>query len=218
MIVTRQRKRRGHPARYLIPFAIIAAIGFLLGFPPTQRVIANGPLKPAWDGGANAVAVIARPLTFAGQQQTIADRNREIRDLDARLEAQRKAKADADARAERLQQQVTALQNQPVVTPAPVARRAPAPAPLGAVAVAGGASGSSSATATDDEKRLAATWAAMDPDKAAAIAQRLPDAEVSRVLGAMDPDSAGSIMNALPPTVAARISRAVAQVPSAPVR
>jgi flagellar motility protein MotE (MotC chaperone) len=219
VIVTRQRKRRGSPARYLIPLAIIAVIGFLLGFPPSQRLIANGPLKPAWDAGANAGAVVVRPLTFAGQQQTIADRNREIRDLDARLEAQRKAKADADARAERLQQQLAALQNQPVVTPAPVPRSAAIPAPLGAAIAAGpSAGGRAAAVPTDDEKRLAATWAAMDPEKAAAIAQRLPDAEVSRVLGAMDADSAGAIMNALPPPAAARISRAVAQVPPAPVR
>jgi hypothetical protein len=215
VIVTRQRKRRPSPARYLIPLAVIAVIGFLLGWPPSQRAIANGPLKPAWNAGTNAVAVVERPLSFAGQQQTIADRNREIRDLSARLETQRQAKADADARAARLQQQMTALENRPAVTPAPVPRAIPTPAPLGAVAAAPGASAT---VASEDEKRLAATWAAMEPEKAAAIAQRLPDAEVSRVLSAMDADSAGAIMNALPPPAAARISRAVAQVPPAPVR
>ena len=215
MIVTRQRKRRPSPARYLIPLAVIAVIGFLLGWPPSQRAIANGPLKPAWNAGTNAVAVVERPLSFAGQQQTIADRNREIRDLSARLETQRQAKADTDARAARLQQQMTALENRPAVTPAPVPRAIPTPAPLGAVAAAPGASAT---VASEDEKRLAATWAAMEPEKAAAIAQRLPDAEVSRVLSAMDADSAGAIMNALPPPAAARISRAVAQVPPAPVR
>ncbi|HEY0395504.1 MAG TPA: hypothetical protein VGD01_13485 [Candidatus Elarobacter sp.] len=219
MIVTRQRKRRPSPARYLIPLAAIAVVGFLLGWPPSQRAIANGPLKPAWNAGSNAVAVVERPLSFAGQQQTIADRNREIRDLNARLETQRQAKADADARAARLQQQITAVENRPVLTPAPAPRALATPAPLGAAAGAPGGSASGSASvASDDEKRLAATWAAMDPEKAAAIAQRLPDTEVSRVLGAMDADSAGAIMNALPPPVAARISRAVAQVPPAPVR
>jgi flagellar motility protein MotE (MotC chaperone) len=52
----------------------------------------------------------------------------------------------------------------------------------------------------------------MEPERAAAVIQRLPDDEVTRVLGAMEPDSAGEIMNALPPAVAARISRASAQV------
>jgi flagellar motility protein MotE (MotC chaperone) len=54
----------------------------------------------------------------------------------------------------------------------------------------------------------------MEPEKAAAIVQRLPDGEVTRVLAQMDADSAGAIMNALPAGVAARISRAVAQVPA----
>jgi flagellar motility protein MotE (MotC chaperone) len=65
---------------------------------------------------------------------------------------------------------------------------------------------------TAEEKRLAATWAAMEPEKAAAVVQRLPDDAVTRVLAQMDAESAGAIMNALPTNVAARISRAVAQV------
>jgi len=71
------------------------------------------------------------------------------------------------------------------------------------------------AAGSAEERRLAATWAAMEPEKAAAIVQRLPDDAVSRVLAQMDADSAGAIMNALPASAAARISRAVAQVPPA---
>jgi flagellar motility protein MotE (MotC chaperone) len=52
----------------------------------------------------------------------------------------------------------------------------------------------------------------MEPEKAAAVVQRLPEDAATRVLAQMDADSAGAIMNALPPSVAARISRAVAQV------
>jgi len=55
----------------------------------------------------------------------------------------------------------------------------------------------------------------MEPEKAAAMIQRLPDDEVVRVLGAMDPDSAAEILNALPPAVSARLSRDAAQVPAA---
>ena len=204
MIVTRRRKPRSHPGRYLIPLGVLAVLGFLLGWPPSQRAIANGPLKPAWDAGANAGAFVVRPLSFAGQQQTIADRNREIRDLNDRLERQRQAKAEAEARTQQLQQQVTALANQPHAAPVVLARPAATPGPSAAAASAGGASG--------EEKRLAATWSAMEPEKAAAVAQRLPDDQVARVLAAMDPDGAGAIMNALPASVAARISRAVAQV------
>ncbi|MBV8370877.1 MAG: hypothetical protein JO036_18340 [Candidatus Eremiobacteraeota bacterium] len=216
MIVTRQRRRRLHLGRFAFPLLVIAALGFVLSFPPTQRALANGPLKPAWSAGANAGSVLVRPFTFAAQQQTINDRNRQIQSLDNQLEAQRKAKADADARAQQLQQQLTALANQPHEAPAaaPVRRPAAASAFAG-VAGAASTAGAGAQAASDEERRLAATWAAMEPEKAAAIVQRLPDDEVSRVLAQMDADSAGAIMNALPTGVAARISRAVAQIPPA---
>lgn len=210
MIVTRRRKARSHPGRYLIPLAVLAVAGFLLGWPPSQRAIATGPLRPVWNAGANAGAIVVRPLSFAGQQQTIADRNREIRDLNDRLERQRQSKADAEARTQQLQQQVTALANQPRAVPAPLPRVVATPGSGGALASAGAPSG--------EEKRVAAAWSAMDPEKAAAVVQRLPDDQVVRVLAAMDADSAGAILNALPAGAAARISRAVAQVPSASSR
>ena len=210
MIVTRQRRRRSHLGRFVVPLLVIAGLGFVFSFPPTQRALANGPLKPAWTVGANVGGVLVRPFTFAAQQESINERNRKIQDLDGQLEAQRRAKADADARVQQLQQQMTALANQPQPAPAPVVRATAAPGPL--AAAAGGIT-TAQHPATDEEKRLAATWAAMEPEKAAAVAQRLPDDEVSRVLAQMDPDSAGVIMNALPTGVAARISRAVAQVP-----
>ncbi len=212
MIVTRKRKRRSHPGRWLIPILVLAVLAAVLAWPPSQRVIANGPLAPAWHAGANAGSVLVRPLSFAGQQQTIADRNRELRELNARLEAQRQAKTAADARADRLQQQVTALANQPQETPAP------APRPVATPAQGFAAAPGTAAASTAEEKRLAATWAAMEPEKAAAIVERMPDDAVTRVLAQMDADSAGAIMNALPANVAARLSRAVAQVPAAPGR
>jgi flagellar motility protein MotE (MotC chaperone) len=212
VIVTRHRKQRPHPARILVPLALLALLVAAFVWPPSQRVIANGPLHPLWSASASAGGVVARPLTFAAQQQTITDRNRQIRDLDAQLEQQRRAKADAETRTQELQQQLTALANQPHETPAPAPRRTAAPAT--GLAAVGGAAGAGAAGSAED-RRLAATWAAMEPEKAAAIVQRLPDDAVSRVLAQMDADSAGAIMNALPASAAARISRAVAQVPPA---
>jgi flagellar motility protein MotE (MotC chaperone) len=208
VIVTRHRKSRPHPARLLVPLALVILLGAAFVWPPSQRFIANGPLHPFWAATASTGGAIARPLTFAGQQQTITERNREIRDLDAQLERQRKAKADADDRAQQLQQQLTALANQPHETPAPAPHGTAAPS-IGIATASGGAGASAGA----DARRLAATWAAMEPEKAAAIVQRLPDDAVTRVLAQMDADSAGAIMNALPASAAARISRAVAQVP-----
>ncbi|GAC1614114.1 MAG: hypothetical protein NVS4B13_08930 [Candidatus Elarobacter sp.] len=213
MIVTRQRKRRPHLGRLILPLLVLAALVAVLAWPPSQRVIANGPLRPVWTIASNAGGVLVRPLTFASQQQTITDRNREIRDLNGRLEVQRKAKTDADVRAQQFQQQVAALANQPHESPVPAPRARATAAPLGL-----GASPGAAAAASDEEKRLAATWAAMEPEKAAAIVQRLPDGEVTRVLAQMDADSAGAIMNALPVSAAARISRAVAQVQPASSR
>lgn len=208
MIVTRHRKRRSHGARTFIVFAGLAVLVGALIFPPSQHAIANGPLQPLWSGTATTAGTLARPLSFAGQQQTITDRNREIRELSAQLEQQREAKAEADARAQSLRQQLTAVASQP--RPTPVAAPRLTPASSTGLAAAPGASG-----ATADERRLAATWAAMEPEKAAAIVQRLPEGAVTRVLSQMDADSAGAIMNALPAGAAARISRSIAQVPPA---
>jgi len=208
VIVTRRRKQRSHYGRYAVVLLVIAAIGFVLGFPPTQRAIASGPLAPAWNAGANVAGVVGRPLTFAGQQATITERNRQIRDLNARLEKARVAKNDAEGRASRLQQQIAAAAAQPLDTPEP----APRPVATAASAAFGTPGGDAAASTTVAEKRLAAAWAAMEPERAALVIQRLPDDQVTRVLAQMDPDSAGAIMDALPPAAAARISRAVAQV------
>ncbi|HEX3462914.1 MAG TPA: hypothetical protein VHS78_02505 [Candidatus Elarobacter sp.] len=215
MIVTRRRKQRSHAGRYAVALLVIAVIGFVLGFPPTQHAISHGPLAPAWNAGANVAGVVGRPLTFAGQQATITERNRQIRDLNARLEKERLAKVDAESRASRLQQQMAAAAAQPVDTPAPAPRAAATSSSSTAAsstAFAAGANAGGAADTTASEKRLAAAWAAMEPERAALVVQRMPDDQVTRVLAQMDPDSAGAIMDALPPAAAARISRAVAQV------
>lgn len=209
MIVTRQRKRRRHLLRRVgLPLLALAALAFALTWPPSQHAISSGPLKPAWNAGANVLAVVGRPLSFTAAQQQIVERNRTIRTLNGQLDKQRQAKSDDDARIQQLQQQIATLSTQPKSTPLPAPVRTAAPA--GAFSVPGG--DASAAPTSEAEKRLAATWAAMEPERAAAVIQRLPDVEVTRVLAAMEPDSAGEIMNALPPAVAARISRAGAQV------
>lgn len=216
MIVTRHRKRRHHLLRrFGLPLLALAALIFAVNWPPSQRVIANGPLKPAWDAGANVVAVVGRPFSFAAERQTIVERNRTIRTLNGQLEQERQAKVDADTRIKQLQQQVANLSAAAVTPKAvplpPLPKSAIPPSATSASAAVAGAS-PAPARSADDAKRLAATWASMEPEKAAAMIQRLPDDEVTRVLAQMDADSAGEIMSALPAAVAARISRASAQV------
>ena len=211
MIVTRRRRRRSHPGRVVIPLLVLVGLGGLFALPPVRQALSTGPLAPVWAGVAGTSSVVARPLTFAAQQQTITDRNRQIRSLDAELESQRQAAAAADARVKQLQRQIAAVQNQPRPTepPATVVTAPPASTAFGTAASAG--TGWSSSAGSGDEKRLAETWAAMEPERAALLVQRLPDDEVERVFAQMDPDAAGAIMDALPPAAAARISRATAQ-------
>lgn len=192
MIVTRRRRRPLRLERALLPLAAFAALAFALLWPPSQHAI---------------VSTIAPPFTFAAQQQQIADRDRTIQALSVRLEQQRATAAADDARVEQLRRQVAALAEQPH-PPAPAVRGTP---PAAAAAASGVLSAQPPSAQAD--RHLAATWAAMDPEKAAAVVQRLPDDDVNRVLALMDADAAAQIMNALPAGTAARLARA-AQVPS----
>ncbi|HZO92344.1 MAG TPA: hypothetical protein VFB22_01125 [Candidatus Baltobacteraceae bacterium] len=208
MIVTRQRRRRSHPGRVVVPLLFVFALCGVLALPPVRQALSSGPLEPVWMSVSGAGSIVARPLTFAAQQQTITDRNRQIRSLDAELESERQTTAAADARVKQLQRRLADVQNEPRPTPAPALVATPPPAPFGGTSTSGAAA---PATSAADDKRLAATWAAMEPERAAALVQRLPDDEVQRVFAQMDPDAAGAIMDALPPAAAARISRAAAQ-------
>ena len=209
MIVTRRHHRRPSSGRYVGPLIALGALAFAFVWPPSQRVIATGPLKPVWNAGTEAGTLLARPLSFAGQQQTIADRNREIRDLGVRLELERRARADAYARTQALEQRLDDLANQP--TPAALQAGTPArPLPTAAAAASAGAGFAAAAPSEGETRRLAATWAAMEPEKAAAVVEHLPEDQVSRVLAHMDADSAGAILNALSPASAARISGRIA--------
>ncbi len=207
MIVTRHRKRRRGLGRFIIPLLALVGLAAALAWPPAHHALADGPLAPVWNGGARGLAVVSRPLSFAAQEQALSDKNRAIRELDGRLEAQRLAKVAAETRLSHLQQQLAAAAAEPAPTVAPAPVRSAEPA-TAALAPTGAAQPS------PEVKRLAATWAAMEPEKAAAVVQRLPDDQVTRVLAQMDADAAAGILNALPPAVAARISRASTQVSS----
>jgi len=199
MIVTRRRPKRRNYGKIVLPVLALLALAGALYWPPSHNVIVNGPLKPVW-GVLGAVGNQAgKPLTFAAQQQQIADQNRKLRDDAALREADRKDKEAKDRQIAALRTQVVELQSSAKATPlpAPVAKPTAASADLGL----GGA-----AAVPDDIRRTAAYWSSMDADKAAAIAQKLPDDYVNRVFAQMSPDSVADIMNALPATVAARLA------------
>ena len=203
MIVTRQRKKKQSSLPILLPIAAIAMLAIALTWPPSRNFITNGPLKPVATVFDGVWGTVSRPLSFAYQQQQITDRNQQIKDLNDKLETDRKAQADKDAQVLQLQKQIAAANAEP-------AESTPAPAvPLTAQA-AGGASGAggaapAQATASDAVRRAAQQWSAMDPEKAADLVQKLPTGYVSSVFAQMSPDSVGPIMDALPPKVAALI-------------
>lgn len=200
MIVTRQRKKKQSNLPILLPIAAIAMLVIALTWPPSRNFITNGPLKPVATVFDGVWGVVSRPLSFAYQQQQITDRNQQIKDLNDQLEADRKASDAKDAQLAALQKQLTAANSEPAA-----ATPAPAVPPAGQAAGTDAAAGPGQPAVSDAIRRSAQQWAAMDPETAAALVQKLPTAYVSAVFAQMSPDSVGPIMDALPPKVAALI-------------
>jgi flagellar motility protein MotE (MotC chaperone) len=206
MIATRQRRqKKGSLLPILLPIAAIAMLAVALTWPPSRNFITNGPLHPVAAVFDSIWAGVSRPLTFAYQQQQITDRNVQIKQLNDKLEADRKAAADKDAQVQSLQKQITALQAQPDASASP----APAVPPAGAAAPsAGGAAVAAANPGADALKRTAAQWAQMSPENAAAVAQKLPEGYDAQVFAQMSPDAVGPIMDAMPPAFAAKVVQA----------
>lgn len=213
MIVTRQRAKKKNPLPILLPLAAIAMLAVALIWPPSRNIILNGPLKPFSNVVAGFWGAISRPLSFAYQQQQITDRNVEIKQLNDRLEGERKTTSDKDSQVQALQRAVAAANAQPaVVTPTP----APAVRVSSGTAGAGQVLGGGLSPEKLGLKQTGAQWTAMDPEKAAALVQTLPDTYVAQVFAQMSPDDVGPIMDNLPAKVAARIVQSGSAQISAP--
>jgi hypothetical protein len=203
MIVTRQRKQKKSSLPILLPIAAIVMLVIAVTWPPSHNFIVNGPLKPVATVVDGVWSVVSKPLTFAYQQQQITERNQNIKSLNDKLETDRKAQADKDAQIAQLQKTIAANAAQPdSATPAPAGA-----VPAGQIAANAANPGGAPAQASgaDAIRRNAQQWSAMDPEKAAALVQKLPTGYVSAVFAQMSPDSVGPIMDALPPKVAALI-------------
>ena len=202
MIVTRRRGRKTNLRPLLLPVIAIVALAVALIWPPSHKAIVDGPLAPLWSN----IAQLGRPFSFAYQNQVIADRNREIKSLNDRLEGDRKTVAERDSKIGALQDTLKRIQNAPSpATPAPTIARAAPVAGAASASTLGGATGQT-APQPDDVGRVAAYWGGMEADKAAAIVQRLPENYVVRIFNKMTPDQVGEILAALPAAVAARLS------------
>jgi flagellar motility protein MotE (MotC chaperone) len=214
MIVTRQRKQKKSSLPILLPIAAIVMLGVALAWPPSRNIILNGPLKPFSNIVLSFWGTVSRPLTFAYQQQEITDRNIQVKQLNDQLEADRKTSADKDQQVQSLQRAVAAANAQPPeVTPSP------APVVRPAAAAAGGAVALSAISPERAAlQKTGQQWAAMDPEKAAALIGTLPDDYVAQVFAQMSPDDVGPIMDNLSAKQAARIVQSSQAQISAPTR
>jgi flagellar motility protein MotE (MotC chaperone) len=216
MIVTRQRpKRKFNPRKLVLPVVAIAALAFALWWPPSQHrivgFITNGPIAViAGRVGAFFQPYLA-PLHFAAQEQVIADRNHEIEALGGEIEGQRRDLSAKDAEISSLNLQIK--QMQAAAQQAASATSTPQPAQQSASAAGGTAEAPPPQRFTDDPKHEAAVWSSMDPEQAAALAEKLPPDFTAKVLALMDNDSAGALLGALPADYAAKVARVAVPVP-----
>ena len=217
MIATRRRpKKKFDKRKLLLPAVALVMLTLALLWAPSRRMITGffttGPLASVTAHVGAFAAPYLAPLHFAAQEQVIADRNKQIEALGGEMEAERKQLAAKDSQIGQLQYQVKQLQD----AAAKAAEATPSPAPIKpASATQNAAAGAPapSQVSTDDPKHAAAVWAAMDPEQAAALAERLPPDYTAKVLALMSTDSAGALLGALQPTYAAKVARVSTAVP-----
>lgn len=210
MIVTRQRRRAFPFRKLLLPLIAIVLIAAAFWWTPSRNAIATGPLAPVWNAGASAFDKIAAPFHFAAQNQVIADKNASIAKLQAQVTELQSQAAAKDKQITQLQSSLDAANASTVAARAPAAK--PSAGTVAAPdAAAGGApgfvAGDLTVGATADARRTAAVWAAMEPENAAKVVQKLPVPYVAHILALMSPDAVGPIMDALPAVYAAALTQ-----------
>jgi len=198
MIVTRRRKKPFPFKRLLLPLVAIAAVAFALWWKPSRDAIANGPLAPVWSR-------LAAPFDMAMKDKQIGDDAATIAQLKQQL-------ADAQTQGTAKDKKIAGMQKQ--IDDANVATVASRGGGAASVPGAGASSMPSAgsvadlaAAATADERRTAQNWAAMEPENAAKVVQKLPVSYVARVLAVMSPDAVGPILDALPAAYAAALTQ-----------
>lgn len=220
MIVTRKRKKPFPFKRLILPVVAIALVVFALSWGPSRNALSTGPMAPVVRNTQVYFDTVAAPFHFAVQNQKITDLNRQIASLQAQLTTAKNDSQSKDKKIAGLQTQLDQAQTQlasaagnsaqAATRGAALGKSTPRPGPSvpglnsGTVALAGS---DLSANATPDMKRTADYWAAMDPENAAKVAQRLPPSYVARILALMPTEAAGTILDNLPPTFAAKLTQ-----------
>ena len=213
MIVTRKRKKPFPIKRLILPVVAVLLVAFAFSWGPSRNAMSSGPMAPLVRNTQAYFDTIAAPFHFAAQNQIITDQNRKIAALQTQVAT---AKTDAQGTGKKiadLQTQLDQAQTQLASANGSAAQAAARGAALGQSSPRPGPSdvalvGSDlSANSSPDMKRTANYWAAMDPENAAKVAQRLPPAYVARVLALMQPEAVGTILDNLPPAFAAKLTQ-----------
>ena len=208
MIITRRRRKPFPWKRFILPTIAIALVIFAFIWTPSRNVITGGPLQPLIQNLSDRFNVIAAPFHFAAQNQVIADKNKQIVQLQAQIADLQTQSTAKDKQISSLNAQINQLQTQ-----AANSRSAAAPnvAPAANAAqpnpIAQSSGGDLTSGATQDMRRTAQVWANMQPENAAKVIARLPIPYVARVLALMSPDDAGAILDAAPTAFAAQVTQ-----------
>lgn len=210
MIVTRRRRKSFPWKRLGFPLVALLLIVFAFSWSPSRNAIANGPAAPLWRAADSGVTGVTAPLHFEAQNRLLAERAKEITQLQAQVSDFQAKSAIEDKKVADLQSHIATLDAQAATA------RGAAPAKTSIVSSGettfandSGApqDGDLSTGATPDMHRTAQFWANMEPDNAAKVISKLPVVYVARVFALMPADAAGSIMDALPATYVALLTQ-----------
>ncbi|HZZ00073.1 MAG TPA: hypothetical protein VFE36_10910 [Candidatus Baltobacteraceae bacterium] len=213
MIVTRKRKKPFPFKRLILPAAALLLAAFAFVWGPSRNAMSTGPMAPVIRTTGAWFDQISVPFHFAAQNQIITDRNRQIAALQAQLATTKSDAQTKDKKIAGLQTQLDQVQTQLASAGSNAAQASARGAALGQSSPRPGptdvllAGSDLSSNASPDMKRTADYWAAMDPENAAKVAQRLPPSYVARVLALMPAESVGTILDNLPPAFAAKLTQ-----------
>jgi len=190
VIVTRKRKPRRQYWRVVVPLTVIAVLAAAFAWPPSRaRLHALPPVGSAMDAvGATFDAGALRSAVHQ-RDRRIADLQRQINGLHGEIQARDKQISALTTQTNQLGQRLAEAPQSP-----PGGAGAPVPGP-------------SASPRTDPQvQRTAQIWNEMDPQAAAKIAERLPDAFVAQVFAKMEAGQVGEILGAMPAKLAARLT------------
>jgi hypothetical protein len=209
---TRVARRRFPWKRYAAYLLVLGGSLYALQFSLVQGLIARSPVGRyatqinqvtlpyrtlAW----YVIEPATRPFHFAAQQFTIKKKGDEITQLKKELNDAHTSISERDQQIKDLKAQAQSVSASSSPSPSPAAN---ANAANGVGSAAAGSSAMSAASS--DMKRTADYWAQMEPEKAAAIVERLPQSYVTQVFAAMPADQVSEIMNVLPARYAAKLA------------